>query len=199
MAICIYQPLKIKFLKYVIYYSIRRRISIIKCFSTVYEISIPYKQVPVAWSAPVQDLRKNSPRTLRHSETKQSVHVDVAVVGAEKLRLLLQIVQDPIQKTVSRIHHEARGPEPTEGDKLRPDHCAVKLLSDGVRWSAVVISQIASSRDQHLVLSIYEYSRHIEIIHFKRKRFIRDNLSNDTRIKMCSLFSVLNLILYQTL
>lgn len=86
-------------------------------FSTVYEISIPYKQVPVAWSAPVQDLRKNSPRTLRHSETKQAVHVDVAVVGAEKLRLLLQIVQDPIQKTVPRIHHEARGPEPTEGDK----------------------------------------------------------------------------------
>lgn len=54
---------------------------------------------------------------MRHSETKQAVHVDVAVVGAEKLRLLLQIVQDPIQKTVSRIHHEARGPEPTEGDK----------------------------------------------------------------------------------
>lgn len=60
---------------------------------------------------------KIPPRTLRHSETEQAVHVDVAVVGAEKLRLLLQIVQDPIQKTVPRIHHEARGPEPTEGDK----------------------------------------------------------------------------------
>lgn len=54
-------------------------------------------------------------------------------------------------------------------------------MSDGVRCS-VVISLIASSRDQHLVLPRYTSILETEITYFKGKRFIRGSLSNDTRM-----------------
>lgn len=81
------------------------------------------------WSAPRQDLRKNSTRTLRHSQTKESVHINVAEIGAEEGDLFLQIIQDFPQQIVPRIHHEARGPEHTKGDNCCPDHGAVTWTS----------------------------------------------------------------------
>lgn len=78
---------------------------------------------------PVKILRKNSTRTLRHSQTKESVHINVAEVGAEEGDLFLQIIQDFPQQIVPRIHHEARGPEHTKGDNCCPDHSAVTWTS----------------------------------------------------------------------